>query len=228
MHGITRSGVTYVLLMLCVFGVLLSPRGTSTQDVIAPSVYIQALGAAVVFGPINTFGDTNVNIINLSLEPITFGYVDPTTGKVVGGQFILFAALDLGTAPLRILSGTDFDLQGNQIGIFQITPANPQFSATFARPYTLLPNSSVTLFNFRAYPDLQAPIGAEGDLILQFALLQSPNEPLAKAVGATFSIRYLIHAEDSPFVLSQLASPVQGCAHVQSPKCYLSVGSDSP
>ena len=60
---------------------------------------------------------------------------------------------------------------------------------------TLPPNGSVLLVKFRAAPHPAASVGAEGDITLQIALLQSPDKPLKalkNAPGVTLPIRYFI------------------------------------
>jgi hypothetical protein len=106
-------------------------------------------------------------------------------------------ALKLGTAPLRSLSGFIYDLQGNLAVPFNLDASMPQFSTVFAfdSVLTLPPNGLALLVNFRAAPHPAASVGAEGDAILQVALLTSPDDPskaLKQAPGVTLPIRYLI------------------------------------
>jgi hypothetical protein len=170
--------------------------GTWADTLEAASVMIRAANG-VVLTPSTAFAETDVSISNLTLDPITFGHVDPTTGAVVNSQFLVYMALELGTAPLRGLSGFIYDLQGNLAVPFNLDASTPQFSTVFAFDslLTLPPNGVALLVNFRAVPHLEASVGAEGDITLRVALLESPTNPskkLKKAPGVTLPIRYLI------------------------------------
>jgi hypothetical protein len=181
----------------------------------ASSVYVRAADA-VVLTPSTDGASTEVDVSigNLGLGPITFGHVDPITGEVVGGQYLISMAIDIGTAPLRSLGGWVNDLQGNMSVPFNVNFLQPSFSAVFALnlPTPLQPNGLVVAFKFRASRDVAAAIGADGEIMLRVALVQSPDEPLEAAPGTSFSIRYLIRDERPAFSLGGGAFLIPGGA----------------
>ena len=105
MPGTTRQRRIFLWVSLSSIIVILAAMGTWADTLEGTSVMIRAANA-VVLTPSTTFAETDVSIINFTLDPITFGHVDPTTGAVVNGQFLVYMALDLGTAPLQGLGGS--------------------------------------------------------------------------------------------------------------------------
>ena len=128
---------------------------------------------------------TGPQVIEIGPNPITLGSFGPH-GEVVGGDAVLMAFLDLGTAPVQqvILPSTN----GSE-PIF-VTPATPRASGVTNTAGFILP-PDFPGFGLQ-FPAGAAPIGAEGDLFIGFALLEHADQPLTEALGVVVPFRVRI------------------------------------
>jgi len=148
--------------------------------------------ALVVMTPTTLFRELQVGIGNLTGDAVTFGTVDPDTGQVVGGQYLVFFEIELIDAPVR-LSGFVPDLQGDLRIPVNLNAQNPSFSGVFALNLpVLIPNSFALLLGFRVSPESDV-LGTVGDVRLRAALLESPDERPVKSPGMSRTIHLLIH-----------------------------------
>lgn len=124
---------------------------------------------------------TGVQIWDLGPSPISLGTFD-AYGNVSGGDAVLMAYLNMGTAPVN--SAGLPGVSGGGMFVTQSSPINSGMTNT--NGFTLPVNTNSVAFgvSFPAGTE-SASIGSEGDLYIGLAFLESADQPLSEALGVT-------------------------------------------
>ena len=123
---------------------------------------------------------TGLQITDVSPTPLTIGTFDHR-GRVVGGDAVLVAFIDLGTAPLA---------QAAVGGMIIVTPSDPRASDPLNATGFVLPPDFTGI-----EPQLTvgtAALGTEGVMFLGLAFLTHARQPLSEALGVTVAYRVAI------------------------------------
>jgi hypothetical protein len=123
---------------------------------------------------------TVIALINLGNKPISLGRVDHTTGRIVDGDYVLRASVDITNAPLKHM----------QVGgLVTVSNDAPFASSNLISGVDVMPASGLGM-TVSALPaeSLQAP--EEGDAKFTVTLLSSVDGKIRPLIQMGFSMRY--------------------------------------
>jgi hypothetical protein len=151
---------------------------------------------AIVQGAAGATEQSSVSLRHLGVpnENINFGRLDPATGQIVDGDYLLFVRIELGDSPLSLIQFHAWNADDpNQRQSFTATPENPivEGYATVGDGTGLTPLNAISLTaSFTMQTGL--PVGTLGTARMSFALVDDPSAKIGKLPAVSSDIDALI------------------------------------
>jgi hypothetical protein len=136
---------------------------------------------------------------------VNFGRLDPQTGKIVDGTYLLRIKLDLGDAPLKSASlplWNPIDLTFLNLVVTKEKPRIEALATINDGPDGIAGGGFGWTFGDMTFAaDPGQPVGAQGHVTLKIALVTNPREKFKDAPGLTAIIDTRIVDTPHPFLL---------------------------
>lgn len=188
-----RLGLVLVMAVLGVVALASSAFAGRPQPT-APDVAVRMPGVIGIAAGDLTGASPQIAHLGVETDVITFGRLDPETGEIVDGQYLVWLQVDLGDAPLSSMTVWAWDAETWNSAPYTVTPENPSIEVytALAAPNGLSGGSLLGYPDVRFWGDATASVGERGEAVIRWALVDDITAKIRHVPGVTAIVDVVI------------------------------------